>query len=397
MKTSAKLSERLSIALDFKKRPRRKKRRCLLGPLANPEASAWDIVALLDSQCGESEVTAVRNCALEMSGQCLESGSDLPFLRVQLPPQAIPKLAQRDECVHLDLNHIDDIEVGPVDVAQEIAAQPCNRDVHRKVKDGAFRKLTGKGIRIGILDTGFTPHRLLPNKQVRSSSFTTESSAQDSYGHGTFIIGQWLSTHEEFSGLIPEAKVESGKILACDGSGQLAWILMGLDRMRKLKPDILNNSWGGPVEHKAITMAINTLIDDGVIVVASAGNSGNGDGSVSKIGWPARMERVICAGAIDKEDRLASFSSTGESSEGKPDCVSYGQGIQSLRAEGTAMGQVIDNDFVHASGTSFSAPVVAAELALILELFRSVGKTPPPAKEFRTFVREHCCRRIVSD
>ena len=101
-------------------------------------------------------------------------------------------------------------------------------------------------------------------------------------------------------------------------------------------------------------------IADGVLVVVSAGN----EGSVGNpLEYPADYSGVLAVGATDADGHRASFSEYGSSvSVGAP-----GVNIVSTAAPGSVItpGQSTYTPSTGESGTSFSAPIVAAEAALL--------------------------------
>jgi subtilisin family serine protease len=106
------------------------------------------------------------------------------------------------------------------------------------------------------------------------------------------------------------------------------------------------------------------LAGKGIILCNSAGNSGMGQWK--KIGVPADAPDIITVGAIDREQRLASFSSIGPSQDGrvKPDVVAQGAPAALISGRGT---------LVHDMGTSFSTPVACGLVACLWQALP--GKT----------------------
>lgn len=116
--------------------------------------------------------------------------------------------------------------------------------------------------------------------------------------------------------------------------------------------------------------------DKGIVVVCSAGNAGAN--SWKKITPPGDAENVITVGAIDKKALLATFSSVGNTSDGriKPDVVAVGFKADVMGTNGNLR---------LANGTSFSSPIMCGMVAClwqacpkltakqIIELVRSVG------------------------
>jgi len=135
--------------------------------------------------------------------------------------------------------------------------------------------------------------------------------------------------------------------------------------------DIINSSLGytefdnGYMSHTYADMNGNTCrvsigadlaVSKGMIVVNSAGNSGND--SWKYVGAPADGDSVLTIGAVDPNGNYAAFSSIGPSSNGrvKPDVVAQGQDTYTVSSNGN----------VYASnGTSFSSPVMAGMVACL--------------------------------
>jgi hypothetical protein len=108
-----------------------------------------------------------------------------------------------------------------------------------------------------------------------------------------------------------------------------------------------------------VTRAANRASELGIIVVNSAGNSGEVPLPQNSLGAPADGFDVIAAGAIGSTGTRVSFSSVGPSADGriKPDVMAKGSGTWA--ATGTS-------GYGGVSGTSFSCPLTAGVAALIL-------------------------------
>jgi serine protease AprX len=111
-----------------------------------------------------------------------------------------------------------------------------------------------------------------------------------------------------------------------------------------------------------ISRAANFAVTKGMIVTASAGNSGHGLGETKYIGCPADADSVLTVGAVDPNGIIAMFSSIGPNSGGslKPNVVSLG--------EGTIVAQT-DGSVTLGNGTSFSNPNIAGLVACLWQAF----------------------------
>jgi hypothetical protein len=112
-------------------------------------------------------------------------------------------------------------------------------------------------------------------------------------------------------------------------------------------PDYRLRDLDGQTAHES--RAASMLASKGIILCNSAGNSGMGQWK--KIGVPADAHNILTVGAVDREGKLAAFSSVGPSQDGriKPDIVARGSNTTLISGRGT---------LVHDMGTSFSTPVI---------------------------------------
>jgi hypothetical protein len=120
--------------------------------------------------------------------------------------------------------------------------------------------------------------------------------------------------------------------------------------------DILSISWGGYSESQLIYDAIKYAYDNGVLVVAAAGN----EASRSKL-YPAAYDEVIAVTATDQLDYPAWFTNFGEWVE--------------VAAPGVDVYSTYwDDDYTYMSGTSMSTPHVSGTAALIWSRFPNMTR-----------------------
>jgi serine protease AprX len=112
-----------------------------------------------------------------------------------------------------------------------------------------------------------------------------------------------------------------------------------------------------------VTRGADLAAAKGMLVVVSAGNSGNNPWKY--ITAPADGDSVLAVGAVDQSGVYALFSSRGPTFDGrvKPDVVAIGLGTIIQRADGAV---------VMGAGTSFSAPVMSGLSACLWQKFRSL-------------------------
>lgn len=217
--------------------------------------------------------------------------------------------------------------------------------------------ITGRGITIINLDTGWRAHPDLP-APIDGHNFTSAQSTDimDRQGHGVHTIG----THSGRNGIgvAPESSIAVGKVLGDDGRG--ANTDAGLEWAASLQGDIVTCSWGGgrTVGQRTVR-AMQAIVDSGKWLVFAAGNAGyNGANSVIA---PAIHPLPLAISATRQNGQIAGFSSGGR----EVDMAAPGENIISANFRGGRVAM---------SGTSMATPFAAGALALLRQVFRMRGQ-----------------------
>ncbi len=267
--------------------------------------------------------------------------------------------------------------------------------------------IQGQGIGIAVIDSGVNPNGDLytnmgVNRQVADIRFNSDynQSTFDGYGHGTHVAGivggDGSESSGKYIGVAPMVNIINVKVSNDDGSASMENVIQGLQWVLENKSTynikVLNLSLNSTVAESYNTSPLDAAVEvlwfNGVVVVVSAGNKGNG-----AIYPPANDPFVITVGAVDDkgttsigDDVLASFSAYGKSENGavKPELVAPGVNIIA-RIVNLNMGLAtahpankVNNQYFRMSGTSMSAPMVAAAVALLLQ--DEPGLTPDQVK-----------------
>ncbi len=217
---------------------------------------------------------------------------------------------------------------------------------------------TGKGIKIGILDTGidYDHPDLSKNYKGGYNFIDNNTDAKDHNGHGTHVAGIIAALDNDIGivGVAPDAYIYSVRILDYAATGTASDITAGLEWCLLNNMQIVNMSLGACEDSISVKRVIDILYDQGILLIAAAGNSGNGMGTGDNVDNPARYNSVTAVGATDINDNRASFSSTGP----KLEISAPGKDIYSL---------LPGNKYASLSGTSMASPHVAGVAALIMK------------------------------
>ena len=232
---------------------------------------------------------------------------------------------------------------------------------------------TGKGVVVGIVDTGIDhTHPDVAGRIKASKDFTGEGDI-DNNGHGTHVAGiiggNGAASNNKYRGVAYECSYVIAKVLRGNGGGLMSDVIAGLEFCLDQGAQVINLSLGGGSANDgtdAVSVACDNAVDAGIVLCVAAGNSGPG---AKTVGSPACARKVITIGATDKQDGIANYSSRGPSADGrvKPDVCFPGSSITAARAKNTAMGIPLNDFYTTASGTSMATPHAAGTCALLLQ------------------------------
>jgi len=242
---------------------------------------------------------------------------------------------------------------------------------------------TGTGKIIAVLDSGFinvnttAPFQRLFDNNLILGGYNYVSQNTDVYtlhNHGTMTLscmGGYVDG--ELVGTAPDAKyyLFVTEDVAEENPVEESYWVEAAEEADRLGADIISTSLGyygydNPnYSHQYSDFTGNTAFasqganiafSKGMIVVASAGNSGNSPEPFNHVGVPAEATNVLAVGAVRFDEAYVNFSSIGPSFDGrvKPDVMAKGQAAVVANTAGTIQ---------TASGTSFSCPIMAGMIA----------------------------------
>lgn len=240
----------------------------------------------------------------------------------------------------------------------------------------------GEGMLVALLDDGFLnvntsaclQHLVQQNKIVKVYDFVdNDNTVYSQGGHGTAVLSTMAGYIDNqmispaFGASVALFRTED--IFSETPLEEANW-LFAAEMADSLGADIISSSLGYSTFDNSVdnytpammdgktalsTRAADLATERGIVVVVSAGNSGN-DSSWQIITAPSDADSVLAIGAVTRAGNYASFSSRGnpQDSRTKPDVVAVGSNTALCNTSGFA---------ATSNGTSFSAPLVAGLVA----------------------------------
>jgi subtilisin family serine protease len=235
-------------------------------------------------------------------------------------------------------------------------AWPAQEEMRRIEADRAWTITTGSpDVIIAFLDSGvLASHVDFTGKLLPGYDFLADRpGGVDDNGHGTFTaaLAAGLGDNEGgIAGVCWGCRVLPLKILDRRGLGPVSAFSRAMRYAVERGARIINVSASVTSASTAMREAVDAAIDQGVLVVAAAGNEGS-----DRPMYPAALDRVLAVGATDRTDRFAPLSSFGT--------------FVDVVAPGVAMttASIAANDATTVrDGTSMSAPLVTGAAGLLL-------------------------------
>ncbi|EEK71115.1 Peptidase Vpr; Serine peptidase; MEROPS family S08A [Bacillus mycoides] len=223
----------------------------------------------------------------------------------------------------------------PVETQKEIQPKMADSIPQIGVDKLHAENITGKGIKVGVLDTGVDyNHPDLKDAYKGGYDFVDndadpmETTYEDwikagkpEYpglvyytNHGTHVAGTIAAQKKNnadyaVKGVAPEVDLYSYRVLGPWGGGNTAGILAGIDKAIADGMDVINMSLGAQTNDPlyATSVATNNAMLSGVVTVVAAGNAGPNE---KTLGSPGTAALGISVGASDVSMSIPTFSAS---------------------------------------------------------------------------------------
>jgi len=255
-----------------------------------------------------------------------------------------------------------------------------SQEVYGELIQSDIKGLDGSGVRVCIVDSGIdTSHKDLSgiNLVAWRDFVNNQEQPYDDQGHGTSMAGI-LVADGWMKGIAPEVELVVAKALSGNGTGDDGIVADAIDWCVDQGSHIISLSLGGapgllpfnPFGGRDSSDAADDAIDQGIVVIAAAGNDGGPDDD-GDVAHPSSERLVISVGGHTEDGSHWSGSSTGDNNGNllplilprqdphkKPELVAPAEGVPVVNNDGTW--SIVD-------GTSAATVFVTGAIALLLE------------------------------
>ncbi len=270
---------------------------------------------------------------------------------------------------------LDEEEVAPTTPAEDPYIKKDSigyQYAHEMIGDQKAHKIcSGNGVRVAVVDTGVNPEHedLIGKVSVNYISGLSDVEAArgiDSHGHGTHVAGVIGAIKDNGLGgygVAPAVSIDSIQITVTGKGFKLSSVLAGLRMAIELGDDVISLSIGSTSRSLELREILNDAASKGIVVVAAAGNDGNG---LNIRNYPAAEPGVIAVGAVTSEGELADYSDYGS----WIDLAAPGTGIVSTyiykpESKNYISGTNATDSYGKLKGTSQAVPYVSGTAALL--------------------------------
>lgn len=252
-----------------------------------------------------------------------------------------------------------------------------------RVEQAHCKGYFGEKVGVAILDTGIYLHPDFGDRVVCFRDYINgRTTPYDDNGHGTHIAGimggSGSASDGKYMGIAPRCHFIIIKILDRKGNGNTQNVVESIKWLVEKKEQynirIMNISIGmvleaESAERKNLLQAVEYAWDNGIAVVAAAGNNGPEENSVTV---PGISRKIITVGCYDDTREQIGMSRLKPDYSGqgptdscivKPELVVPGTNVISCSA--------FSKSYIKKSGTSMAAPMVSGGIALLLSKYPS--------------------------
>ncbi|WP_417441479.1 S8 family serine peptidase [Idiomarina sp.] len=311
-----------------------------------------------NSERGRSELAISRanNVVKKAGGKIKVSMRNNLAVAAELSPKQRKRLEKNPNIEYIEIDH--KRRFMAQDVPYGIGQVQAN------LVDDSVAAASAGGKKICVIDSGLElPHEDM-GTQGGTITGTNDSGTGNWYDnggpHGTHVAGTIAALDNSFGvrGVIgSDPNLHIVKVFNSNGWGYSSSLVSAIETCADNGADVVNMSLGGAGSNQTEANAMQNLYNQGVLLVAAAGNDGSAFSSTDPMSYPASYNAVVSVAAVDSSKQLADFSQKNSQVE----IAGPGVDVLSTYPEGTGQ----QGNYGTMSGTSMASPHVAGVAALV--------------------------------
>jgi subtilisin family serine protease len=267
------------------------------------------------------------------------------------------------------------------DFSQQVDIDP-QANIH--IED-AWSITKGENVKVAIIDAGDFDVNHVDLRENIIAKYNADNKNQimidtteDEASHGSTAAG-FIASPINGKGLVGAAP-KAQLILIQQVENSDSKTIEAFRYAKELGAKVISNSWGTYNVSQTVENYLQELKDDGITIIFASGNGDensiaynmdNRDSQGNEINDESELESVIGIGATNEENEVTSYSN-------------YGRNIDLLAPGGSSIGVLgidnsgyagssaqygfVNNNYAFVQGTSFSAPIAAGVVALMLSV-----------------------------